>query len=49
MTHTESLGRQHARLERVRKHVLIVMAVAAAMVALWMIGVLHEAPPLISN
>jgi hypothetical protein len=33
----------------VKKHILIIIAFAALMVVLRMIGVLHEAPPLISN
>lgn len=34
---------------RIKKHLLILMAVVAVMVVLRMIGVLHEAPPLISH
>jgi len=49
MARTRSLGRQSTWTSTVKKHLLIVIAVAAVMVALWMIGVLHEAPPLISN
>jgi hypothetical protein len=35
----------------IKKHLLIVIVFAALMVVLWMIGVIHEAPPLmlISN
>ena len=32
-----------------KKHLLIVIVFAAALVALWMLGVIREAPPLISN
>jgi hypothetical protein len=46
---TRSLGRQGTWTSTVKKHLLIVIAVAAVMVALWMTGLLHEAPPLISN
>lgn len=37
------------RTYTVKKHLLIIFAFAALMVVLRMIGVLHEAPPLISN
>jgi hypothetical protein len=37
------------RTYTVKKHLLIIIAFAALMVVLWVIGVLHEAPPLISN
>ena len=37
------------RMYAVKKHILIIIAVAALMVMLRMIGILHEAPPLISK
>ena len=49
MVKARSAGRQNTRTYTVRKHLLIVIAVSTVMVALWMLGVLHEAPPLISN
>jgi hypothetical protein len=33
----------------IKQHLLIVIVFAAALVALWMFGVIREAPPLISN
>jgi len=37
------------RTYTLKKHLLIIIIVFAALVVLRMIGVLHEAPPLISN
>ncbi len=33
----------------IKRHLLIVFVFAAALVALWMLGVIREAPPLISK
>jgi hypothetical protein len=33
----------------IKKHLLVVILFAAVLVALWMTGILKEAPPLISN
>jgi len=37
------------RTYTLKQHLLIIVVVFAVMVALWMTGVLHEAPPLISH
>jgi hypothetical protein len=33
----------------IKKHLLLIVIVFAALVALWMLGVIRETPPLISN
>jgi hypothetical protein len=37
------------RRHTIKRHFLIAIVFAAALMALWMLGVIREAPPLISN
>lgn len=43
------LGRQDTAAGAVSKHLFIAFTFGAVLVVFWMLGVLHEAPPLISN